>query len=215
VSKSEQRERDKARAVANADERRRVVLRVLQGCDEAGAKKLAHLATTGSVASCSAGCSHCCRLEIPVSRPEAEVLVAWLTEHRTHDELDAIRAKLRAWLAWYRTELPALAMDRTEAFARHAPKCALLAPDGRCGAYEVRPVTCRNYFVSSPVSECDPATTTREPTAMLAVAQATYHHVVEIRRTIERQGGNYMASVHQLPEWLVHLLGVETEPWSR
>jgi hypothetical protein len=50
---------------------------------------------------------------------------------------------------------------------------------------------------------------------MLAVAQATYDHVVEIRRTIERQGGNYMALVHQLQEWLVHLLGVETEPWSR
>ena len=137
MGKTEQRQRDKARAVANADERRRVVLRVLQGCDEAGANKLAHLATTGVVPSCSAGCSHCCRLEIPVSRPEAEVLVAWLTEHRTPDELDAIRAKLRAWLAWYRTELPKLAMDRADAFARLAPKCALLAPDGRCGAYEV------------------------------------------------------------------------------
>lgn len=213
MGKTEQRQRDKARAVANAEERRRVALVVLRGCDEAGAKQLAQLATKGIVPTCSAGCSHCCRLEIPVSRPEAEVLVAWLLAHRTPEQLEAIRDNLRGWLAWYRTELPKLAMDRADAFARHAPKCSLLDEDGRCGAYEVRPITCRNHFVSSPVSECDPATTTSEPVGMLAVAQATYDHVVELRRTIERQGGSYLASIHQLPEWLLHLLDVEREPW--
>ena len=213
MGKAEQRQRDKARTQANAAERRRVVLKVLQGCDEAGARKLAQLAATGVVASCAAGCSHCCRLEIPVTRAEGEVLVGWLREHRTAEELDAIRATLRGWLAWYRTELPALPMSRVDAFFRHAPSCALLE-EGRCSAYEARPITCRNHFVSSPASECDPASGGGEPDAMLAVAQATYDHVVELRRTIERQGGNYLATVHLLPEWLAHLLEVEPEPWA-
>ena len=96
--------------------------------------------------------------------------------------------------------------------SRHSPMCALLE-DNRCTAYEVRPVTCRNHYVSSPVSECNPATTTREPDMMLDISKATYEHVSQIRLTIERQGGNFMASVHLLQEWLAHLLDVEREPW--
>lgn len=212
MGKTEQRQRDKARALANAEERRRVVLTVLQGCDDAGARKLAQLAPTGIAPSCAEGCTHCCHLEIPASRAEVEVVVEWLQAHRTPDELDAIRARLRAWLAWYRDELPALG-DRAAAFFRHAPACALLV-DNRCTAYEVRPITCRNHLVSSPATDCDPATSTAEPVPILDVPRATYDHVVELRRTIERQGGNYLATVHLLPEWLAHLLDVEKEPWT-
>jgi Fe-S-cluster containining protein len=216
MGKAEQRQRDKAKAVANAAERRRVVLRVYAGCEDAAAGKLAQLANKGVTPACSAGCSHCCSLEVPMTRAEGETLVAWLHEHRSAAELDQIRERLRGWLAWYRDDLPRLARDgmpRDVAFTRHAPKCSLLLPDGRCGAYEVRPVSCRNHFVSSPPEDCGPAST-REPAGMLEVAQATYDHVVEIRRTIERQGGNFMASVHLIPEWLSHLLGVEAEPWK-
>lgn len=216
MGKSEQRRQDKARTLARADERRRVALRVYQGCDEAGARKLAELAATGVVPTCKAGCSHCCSLEIPVSRAEAEALVAWLTANRSADELAAIRDRVRGWLAWYRTEYPGLiaaGMSRVDAFFRHAPRCALLEDD-RCGAYPVRPVTCRNHYVSSPVSECDPATGTGDPEVMLAVARATYPHVVELRRTIESQRGDYLASIHLISEWLAHLLEVEREPWQ-
>ena len=211
MGKADQRLRDKARAQANAEERRRVVLTVLQGCDDAAAKKLAHLAPA-IAPSCTEGCTHCCHLEIPASRAEVEVVVAALHAHRTPAELDAIRARLRAWLAWYRDELPKLG-ERSAAFFRHAPACALLV-DQRCIAYEVRPITCRNHLVSSPARDCDPATSTAEPVAILDVPRATYDHVVELRRTIERQGGNYLATVHLLPEWLAHLLDVEKEPWA-
>ena len=178
--------------------------------------KLVLLAPTGVVPTCTAGCSHCCSLEIPVSRAEGEALVAWLVEHRSADELAAIRDRLRAWLVWYRTDYPRLVaggMARTDAFFRHAPKCSLLE-DHRCSAYPARPVTCRNHYVSSPVSVCDPAVGNGEPDVMLAVASATRDHVVEIHRVVERQGGNYLASIHLLPEWLAHLLEVEREPWQ-
>jgi hypothetical protein len=215
MGKADQKRLSKQRALDHADERRRVVLRVLQGCDEAGPAKLAELAQAGVVASCSEGCSHCCSLEIPVTRAEIETLIAWLREHRDAAELDAIRDRLRAWLAWYRTDYPrhiAAGLDRVDVFFRHAPKCALLVDD-RCGVYPVRPVTCRNHYVSSPVSVCDPAVGSGDVAVITAVGAATYEHVAEIRRVIERQGGSFLGSVHLLPEWLVHLLDVEREPW--
>jgi hypothetical protein len=82
---------------------------------------------------------------------------------------------------------------------------------GRAG---YAPVTCRNHYVSSPVAECDPATGSGEPDIILSVARATYPHVVELRRVVESQGGDYLASIHLISEWLVHLLEVEREPWQ-
>ena len=216
MGKAEQRRQDKARAIARGEERRRVALQVLQGCDEAGGRKLAELAAAGVTPTCTAGCAHCCSLEVPVSRAEAEVLVEWLQANRPAEALEAIRGRLRGWLAWYRTEYPRLiasGVTRVDAFFRHAPKCALLEDD-RCGAYPARPVTCRNHYVSSPVRECDPATGSGDPEVMLAVARATQPHVAELRRMVERHGGDYLASVHLIAEWLAHLLEVEREPWQ-
>ena len=70
-------------------------------------------------------------------------------------------------------------MSRTDAFFRHAPKCALLEND-RCGAYPARPVTCRNHYVTSPVAECDPVTGRGEPDGILAIPLATRSHVASV-----------------------------------
>ena len=212
MGKAEQRRQDKARALAKADERRRVVLRVYQGCEDAATRTLARLGVTPT---CTAGCSHCCNLEIPISRAEGEAIALWLTANATPEALDAIRARLRAWLAWYRDEYPKLVasgVSRVDAFFRHAPACALLDGD-RCSAYPVRPITCRNHLVSSPVAECDPATGSGDPTMILDVARASFDHVAELRALIESQGGSYLASIHLIGEWLAHLLEVEREPW--
>jgi len=218
MGKAEQRRQEKARTLAKAVERRRVVLRVYQGCDDASDRVLPKLAERGVTPTCQAGCSHCCRLEVPVSRAEAETMVAWLVETRSTEELDALRERFRAWLAWYRNEYRALiasGVSRADVFFRHAPKCGLLDEQSRCGAYAVRPVTCRNYLVSSPVAECDPATGSGDPELILEVPRASYDHVVELQRVVEAQSGNYLASIHLLPEWLAHLLEVEREPWLR
>lgn len=215
MGKAETRRKDKARAAANADERRRVVLRVYQDVDTTGARELARLAGRGVTPTCREGCTYCCRLEIPMTRPEGEALVAWLLEHRTAEELEVIRERLRAWLAWYRGEFRervAAGTSRVDIFFRNAPPCALLEGT-RCGAYPVRPITCRNHYVSSPVEVCDPERGDGDSTYMTSLAQATQPHVAEIRRVIENQGGSFLGSVHLLPEWLAHLLSVEREPW--
>ncbi len=214
MGKAEQRQKDKARALAKADARHRVVLRVYQGCDERGRATLGALAETGVTPSCREGCAHCCNLEIPMSRAEGETLVAWLRE-QAPARLDVVRERLRGWLAWYRTDYPRLVaagMTRTDIFFRHAPPCALLE-DNRCGAYAVRPITCRTHLVTSPVEVCDPAVGTGDVDMLLAVAIATRDHVAELRHVIAQQGGSYLASIHLLPEWLAHLLEVELEPW--
>jgi Fe-S-cluster containining protein len=210
------RQREKARSLANADERKRVALRVFGGVDEAGARKLAELAAKGVTPSCVEGCAHCCRLEIPMSRAEGEALVDWLVANRSAEEVDAVRDRLRGWLVWYRTEYPRLiasGTSRVEAFFRHAPQCSLLV-DNRCTAYPVRPVACRNHMVSSPASRCDPANGDGEVDSMLDVARATYPHVVELQNVVAKQGGTYLATIHLIAEWLAHLLDVEREPWQ-
>jgi hypothetical protein len=188
---------------------------VFQGCDDVATRELAQLATAGVVASCTAGCAHCCSLEIPMSRVEGEALVEWLLANRSVEELAAIRDRLRAWLVWYRTEYPRLVasgLDRSDVFFRHAPLCALNV-DGRCSAYPVRPVTCRNHYVTSPVATCDPARGSGEPDMILSISRASRTHVAELRGIVERQGGDYIATIHLLAEWLAHLLEVEREPW--
>jgi hypothetical protein len=215
VGKADQRRRDKARADANAAERRRVALHVFHGCDGVIERELAALAAAGTTPTCAAGCSHCCSLDVPMSRPEGEALVAWLRDNRSADDIAAIRDRLRGWLAWYRTDYPRLVasgVSRPQAFFRHAPKCALNV-DGLCSAYPARPIACRTHYVTSPVTECDPATGNGEPDTLDNVSRATAAHVVELRHVVEQQGGDYLASVHLIAEWLAHMLDVEREPW--
>lgn len=215
MSKADRR-KDKALALARTEERKRVTLRVLQACSDTASRTLTELAATGVVPSCKPGCAHCCRLEIPLSRAEGEVIVDWLHANRSADELEAVRDRLRAWLGWYRTEyhsLIAAGLSRPDAFAKHAPLCALNV-DGSCTVYPVRPALCRNFHVSSPVSECDPATSTREPDIMFEVMRAVRPHIFELQDFVARQGGDYFATVHLIGEWLAHLLEVEREPWK-
>lgn len=216
MGKADDRRRDKLRAEANVAERRRVVLRVYEQVEATTTTTLAQLAARGVTPTCVAGCTHCCNLEIPTTRAEAETVVAWLREHAPAEQLDAIRAGLVRWLAWYGRELPAhlaTGLPRHLAVFRHAPACPLLGADGRCGAYPVRPISCRNHYVTSPVTRCDPAHGDGEADELSEVARASVDHVAQIRRTIEAQGGTWLASVHLLQQWLAHLLDVAKEPW--
>jgi len=89
-------------------------------------------ALTSELASdmaCRAGCDGCCQVWLAPSRVEA----------------DALRAALSQLPAEARTRI---AQRGREELAREAagddrPRCALLAPDGRCVAYTARPLVCR------------------------------------------------------------------------
>ncbi|MEZ4403875.1 MAG: YkgJ family cysteine cluster protein [Kofleriaceae bacterium] len=218
MGKKDIKRADKARKQGQADARQRVVLQVFHDADVAVEQVLNRLREAGKVPSCQRGCTHCCHLEIHASRAEAETIVAWLREQRSPTELDRLRDRLRGWLAWARTDLPRLeaaGMPTGEAFLKHSPGCPMLE-DGACSIYPVRPMPCRNHYVTSPPEACGPAAdATSTVKALPGVAQATGPIASAIRRVVEDQGGNFEATLHLLPEWVAHLLEVEANPWHR
>lgn len=92
--------------------------------------------------ACAAGCSWCCHVDVEASVPE--VLAAAAHLHRVL--LREAMAALRARLAEHAARIAAL--DAEERWARRIA-CALLAADGRCSIYEVRPLRCRAFHSCS------------------------------------------------------------------
>lgn len=105
----------------------------------------------GSDMQCGTGCSDCCRVQLTITRAEA----------------DAIAAAVAAWPAPRRRELP---VEPTEA-------CAALDAHGRCRIYEARPVVCRSHGVpirmSSGVQSCFRNFTHTAPDANCILDQTT------------------------------------------
>lgn len=118
----------------------------------------------GQRISCQAGCGACCRSLVAISEVEARRLqthIAALPEARRHelytrfDEALAALARaglldgLQRWAGWseaeYRRQLTAY-------FAAGVP-CPLLE-DESCGLYAERPITCREFLVTSPPRHC-------------------------------------------------------------
>jgi hypothetical protein len=99
---------------------------------------------------CKDGCDWCCHLEVGTAVPEVLRIAAFLREHLTADELQALRERV--------ARLDDLRRER-KAGQRGDPRlpCALLV-EHRCTAYGVRPLTCRGCN-STDVSACETAVT--------------------------------------------------------
>ncbi|MCU1236408.1 MAG: hypothetical protein JWP63_4375 [Candidatus Solibacter sp.] len=123
----------------------------------------------GKHVSCRAGCGACCRQIVPVSEPEARVL-AQLVESLPPERRDRVKRRFRDALAAldaaglldhvrdFKGSVPP-ADRRTFAlkyFAAGVP-CPFLE-DESCGIHPDRPISCREYLVTSPAAQCsDPA----------------------------------------------------------
>lgn len=79
--------------------------------------------------ACRSGCDACCHTWLTVSGVEAEAVRAGVR---------ALTAEARARLA----ERGRRELAREQA-GEAAPRCAMLADDGRCDVYEARPLVCR------------------------------------------------------------------------
>jgi Fe-S-cluster containining protein len=79
--------------------------------------------------TCSAGCSACCEVWLSVSAVEAAEIRAGLLR---------LPAEQRA-----RVRSRGVRELEREALGEPSPRCALLEDDGRCSAYESRPLICR------------------------------------------------------------------------
>lgn len=125
-------------------------------------------AEKGLAPTCSKGCSACCRQLVPVSEPEALVLADYVTnlsESRRsviESRFDAIIAKLKSTVLF--THLTNYYLhdvsNRDRYFALQRDYFALQMPcpfleDDACTAYEVRPLACRQYLVTSPPVHCN------------------------------------------------------------
>ena len=207
------------RARALVRERIQVTRGAMAACDDAVERELGELGARGVVPSCRKGCAHCCRQEILVPRAEAEAIVAWLRASWTPAQIDALADRLRAWLAWYRDDCRRLIQSgetRGSALYEHGPQCVALEDDA-CSIYPTRPMMCRMHYVRSSPDACrqqaDPRVTAEPVTVLPSIHRVTQPAVLRIRAEIERQGSDFLGTVHLLPEWLAHLLQVEAQPW--
>lgn len=87
-------------------------------------------------AACSAGCPHCCVLNVAVLIPEAMVIADWLMNRLEPAALTTLRKRLSSHQNWGRW------MDDEERIARKAV-CPLLDDVGNCSVHQVRPLACR------------------------------------------------------------------------
>lgn len=118
----------------------------------------------GKSISCQAGCGACCRQLVPIAEEEARevaALVDRLPEPR--------RSEIRRRFAAARERLVAAGMHADliapEGFGSRDPKtagveyfalgiaCPFLENES-CSIYEERPITCREYLVTSPAERC-------------------------------------------------------------
>lgn len=97
--------------------------------------------TSGNI-TCRKGCSHCCRLFVGITPPEAEILVAMANyEHIPMDQAKLERQAAHCRENWH--DQPA-----------EDQACVFLGMDGTCRVYENRPNACRKHFVVTEAEFC-------------------------------------------------------------
>jgi len=85
---------------------------------------------------CTAGCPHCCVLNVAILLPEGVVIADWLQKRLSSSELGALRERLalhRARTRW---------VDDEERITKHVT-CPMLDTAGDCTIHPVRPMVCR------------------------------------------------------------------------
>ncbi|MBV7542045.1 YkgJ family cysteine cluster protein [Acidovorax sp. sic0104] len=84
------------------------------------------------LSACTAGCSHCCNLTVPISRIEAEVIA--------RETGTQINKKAGIKVMDDQVDLQSIARDMSEIY--YGMPCSFLSK-GRCTIYESRPLACR------------------------------------------------------------------------
>jgi Fe-S-cluster containining protein len=119
----------------------------------------------GRPVSCRAGCGACCRQVVPVSESEAQYL-AELVAAMPEERREHVRERFRAAIAALGEELGGRLRDTSRfraledrrsmgiEYFHKGVACPFLENE-QCGIYEHRPLSCREYLVSSPPRNCD------------------------------------------------------------
>jgi Fe-S-cluster containining protein len=151
------------------------------------------LAKDGKTVSCKAGCGACCRQMVPVSVFEAEALAQWIGT-LPPDRLQGLRERFHAVLTglsrsgmidrlvtedWL--DDGAAATQMAIDYFRQGLACPFLEEES-CSIHPIRPMSCREYVVTSPAKYCsDPSTLQVEGVGLrLRLSRALYRMGAEI-----------------------------------
>ncbi|HTW79785.1 MAG TPA: YkgJ family cysteine cluster protein [Terracidiphilus sp.] len=146
------------------------LLPIIQKLDSAIVDGIAeHARSVGKPVSCRAGCGACCRQMVPVSLFEAEALIAWMQtlpeerraelEQRFHRALTMLRdAGVIDKILNSDWALGAEQATRMAIEYFHAGVPCPFLEDECCSIHPFRPLSCREYIVTSPPELCkDPS----------------------------------------------------------
>src|SRR5579872_6044835 len=118
----------------------------------------------GKTISCKAGCGACCRQLVPITQTEAHAIAALVEQlpeprrteirrrfaaARQHLEQAGMLDKIAHHEVWSDDEFRVIGMD----YFRLGIPCPFLE-DESCSIHPERPVTCREYLVTSPAENC-------------------------------------------------------------
>lgn len=131
----------------------------------------------GRTISCRAGCGACCRQVVPISEAEA-VYIAELVAAMPPEQQARVRARFREALTALGESLVERLRDTSqfkemaqrreigEEYFRRGVPCPFLEEE-RCTIYPHRPMSCREYLVTSPAENCQkPSAETIRPVPM-------------------------------------------------
>jgi Fe-S-cluster containining protein len=117
-------------------------------------------ARAGATTSCRKGCAACCRQLVPISAPEAFLLADVVAGHAKRAEIVAAFEAARARLAAADLPIPhgdpesdEIARDLAVRYFGLRLACPFLDAEA-CSIYPLRPVTCREYVVTTPRDHC-------------------------------------------------------------
>ena len=109
-----------------------------ESCDVFDRTNAQWTAERGTELVCRAGCSLCCSLRVDVFAHEIFLIADYIRAHFSPERLSALKAQLAAHMTQVVPLTPFEHATRNIA-------CPLLADDGRCSVYEVRPLSCRRH----------------------------------------------------------------------
>lgn len=112
----------------------------------------------GKIASCKAGCSHCCKILIPASRLEGDLLKAYMESHYSKEEIKNFKEKINKNKELLKRVIHGedkFLEENYKAYNESKISCAFLDKDERCTSYEARPFVCRRYLVFNEPDICE------------------------------------------------------------
>lgn len=98
--------------------------------------------------SCKKGCSYCCHVHIYISQDEAQLII----NHCNHNSIDINIERLR--------KQQNIGIEDWIKQPIEKAQCVFLK-DNECQIYNIRPMTCRKFFVASDPKFCDITTINR------------------------------------------------------